>query len=181
MLGNEAGFVVDMSVGTKEIYLCAHVEGIACGSLAKRDIDGETIVVHATAIAWIAHVNGLLCASHYVPHLLLNAHRTRRIIDLQAQFRPEFLQGLLSLCHCGSSLWVKICFAKVGVEHLAGEVVGPAVHQTYLNRAINRQDIDQSLLRHSPGRLALLGKQASRSKPHRQYDIQYKPHITTKL
>ena len=88
MSGDRPRLVVDVGVLAKEIHLGAHVECVARGCLAKRDIDRQAVVVHPAAVAGVAHIDVFAGARNRVPHLLLHAHRACRVIDLQAQFWP---------------------------------------------------------------------------------------------
>ena len=138
------------------INLGSHVERVAF-ERTERDIDGHSIVVHTATMVRIRYINSLSRVLHLVPHLLLNAHRTGRIIDFETQIGAKLLQIGLCFLQGRHGFRVQKGLFQVVIEHDAAEVIGPAVHQAHMNRGVFLPNVHITLTGQPACSLSLVG------------------------
>ena len=126
------------------IHLGSHVKCISL-LIAESNIHCHAIVVHTASMRWVRHIDIILGAFHHIPHLLLDAHRTGSIINLQAKMWMKRLEISLRLLQSLGSLRMEISLLQVTIQHLTTEVVSTGIHQGNQNALIHILDIHVAL------------------------------------
>ena len=127
------------------VHFRSHVQRVARGSIAERDVYGQTVIVQAAAVFRVAHIYGLARAAHHVVHLLLHRHGACRIADAKTKVGTQALEFGLCLFQRGCCRRVQVGCVQISVKHLACEVIGTRVHQAYPNARVDRLDVHKAL------------------------------------